>query len=122
MFCISKYLVDFVLAFDCLVLEVPCRFFVSIMVLLHLYKNIGLDCLDFNRNCLLHLSVFEKMENIVVFQKILVVLFTIAFFWKHIKYMWSFLSMEKEPVTVLVTGVAGMLKSILLFLPHPPCF
>ncbi|CAL8149995.1 unnamed protein product [Prunus armeniaca] len=109
MFCIFKYLVDFVLASDCLVLEVPCRFFVSIKVLLHLYKNIGLDCFDFDRNCLLHLSVFEKMENIVLFQKILLVLFTIAFFWKLIKYMWSFLSMEKEPVTVLVTGAAGQI-------------
>ncbi|XP_016648367.1 PREDICTED: malate dehydrogenase, cytoplasmic-like isoform X1 [Prunus mume] len=49
------------------------------------------------------------MENIVLFQKILLVLFTIAFFWKLIKYMWSFLSMEKEPVTVLVTGAAGQI-------------
>lgn len=44
----------------------------------------------------------------MLFQKILVVSFTVVFFWKLIKYMWSFLNIEKEPVTVLVTGAAGM--------------
>lgn len=54
------------------------------------------------------------MEYITLLQKILFVSFTIVFFWKLIKYMWSFLNIEKEPVTVLVTGAAGMFKSIIL--------
>lgn len=55
------------------------------------------------------------MEHIELLQKLLVVLFTVAFFWKLITYMWSFLNVEKEPVIVLVTGAAGMLKPIFFF-------
>ena len=51
------------------------------------------------------------MEQTELFQKFLVVSFTIAFFWKLIRYMWSFVSMEKEPIRVLVTGAAGMISS-----------
>lgn len=58
------------------------------------------------------------MEHIELLQKLLVVLFTVAFFWKLITYMWSFLNAEKEPVTVLVTGAAGMLKPIIFFFPY----
>ena len=56
------------------------------------------------------------MEHIELLQKLLVVLFTVSFFWKLITYMWSFLNVEKEPVIVLVTGAAGMLKPIFFFL------
>lgn len=56
------------------------------------------------------------MEHIELVTKLLLVLFTVAFFWKLITHMWSFLDVEKDPVIVLVTGAAGMLKSILLFL------
>lgn len=50
----------------------------------------------------------------MLLQKILMVSFTVVFFWKLIKHMWSFLNIEKEPVTVLVTGAAGMFISIFL--------
>ncbi|XP_024198244.1 malate dehydrogenase, cytoplasmic isoform X1 [Rosa chinensis] len=49
------------------------------------------------------------MEHSELVQKILVVLFTVAFFWKLITYMWSFLNVEKDPVIVLVTGAAGQI-------------
>lgn len=65
------------------------------------------------RNWFWVVSIERKMEQIELLQKFLVVLFTIAFFWKLIRYMWSFVSMEKEPVRVLVTGAAGM--------PSPSC-
>ena len=61
------------------------------------------------RNCLLISLVFEKMESLVLLQNGLVVLLTIAFSWKLITYMWGSMKMEKEPMKVLVTGVAGML-------------
>jgi len=44
-----------------------------------------------------------------VLQKIVVVLFCTFLFWKIIRYMSDLLKVEKEPVTVLVTGAAGML-------------
>ncbi|KAF5446184.1 hypothetical protein F2P56_031830 [Juglans regia] len=49
------------------------------------------------------------MENVEWLQKGLVVLLSIAFFWKLIRYMWSFLKTEKDPVRVLVTGAAGQI-------------
>lgn len=133
-FSVSKFLLDFVLASDWLVLEVS----VQILFARDSYiKTEGVDCFhwdwikcfDFNRNCLLHCIIFfylrknciicfflrKNMEHIELVQKILVVLFTVAFFWKLITYMWSFLNVEKDPVIVLVTGAAGRLKSFLLF-------
>ncbi|PON61189.1 Malate dehydrogenase, NAD-dependent, cytosolic [Parasponia andersonii] len=47
------------------------------------------------------------MDCLLLLQQILVVLFTVVFFWKLIKYMWSFTNIEKEPVRVLVTGQIG---------------
>ncbi|XP_062174495.1 malate dehydrogenase, cytoplasmic-like isoform X1 [Alnus glutinosa] len=52
---------------------------------------------------------FEKMVHSELLQKCLVVLFSIAFFWKLIRHMWSFLNIEKDPVRVLVTGAAGQI-------------
>ncbi|KAL6198757.1 hypothetical protein ACLB2K_028546 [Fragaria x ananassa] len=49
------------------------------------------------------------MEHIELVTKILLVLFTVAFFWKLITHMWSFLDAEKDPVIVLVTGAAGQI-------------
>lgn len=57
----------------------------------------------------IHTLVFEKMEYLELVLKSLLVLFTIAFFWKLIRHMWSFVITEKDPVRVLVTGAAGML-------------
>jgi len=51
------------------------------------------------------------MEQFELFQKFALVSFTIAFFWKLIRHMLSFVNMEKEPVRVLITGAAGMFSS-----------
>ncbi|KAK6260873.1 hypothetical protein SCA6_015347 [Theobroma cacao] len=53
-------------------------------------------------------------EHIILLQKILVLLFCVTLFWKIIKYMCGLLNLEKEPVTVLVTGAAGKLEAILM--------
>ncbi|XVE76902.1 hypothetical protein DITRI_Ditri13aG0017700 [Diplodiscus trichospermus] len=50
-----------------------------------------------------------EQEHVFLVQKILVVLFCVALFWKIIKYMCGLLNIEKEPVTVLVTGAAGQI-------------
>lgn len=65
------------------------------------------DCLVFS---------IENMdqEHIILLQKILVLLFCVTLFWKIIKYMCGLLNLEKEPVTVLVTGAAGKLEAILM--------
>jgi hypothetical protein len=55
---------------------------------------------------------FEKIEYSALLQKGLVVLLSIAFIWKLVRYMWSFLNIEKDPVRVLVTGAAGMLNPL----------
>lgn len=47
------------------------------------------------------------MDREVLLQKILVVSFIVALFWKIIRYMCNLLNVEKEPVRVLVTGAAG---------------
>lgn len=49
------------------------------------------------------------MEQFELFQKFALVSFTIAFFWKLIRHMLSFVNMEKEPVRVLITGAAGQI-------------
>ncbi|KAF4365554.1 hypothetical protein G4B88_025733 [Cannabis sativa] len=46
---------------------------------------------------------------LLLLQQILVVLLSGVFFWRLTKYMWSFTKMEKEPITVLVTGAAGQI-------------
>lgn len=51
------------------------------------------------------------MEQFELFQKFALVSFTIAFFWKLIRHMLSFVNVEKEPVRVLITGAAGMFSS-----------
>ncbi|XP_039027569.1 malate dehydrogenase, cytoplasmic-like [Hibiscus syriacus] len=50
-----------------------------------------------------------EQEHVILLQKILVVLFSVALFWKIIKHMCGLLNIEKEPVTVLVTGAAGQI-------------
>ena len=49
----------------------------------------------------------REMDHAVLLQKILVVSFIVALFWKIIRYMCNLLNVEKEPVRVLVTGAAG---------------
>ena len=46
----------------------------------------------------------------MVFQKSVVVLVCVYLIWKIIRYIWSFLDVQKEPVVVLVTGAAGMFR------------
>ncbi|XP_030492719.2 malate dehydrogenase, cytoplasmic [Cannabis sativa] len=46
---------------------------------------------------------------LLLLQQIMVVLLSGVFFWRLTKYMWSFTKMEKEPITVLVTGAAGQI-------------
>lgn len=48
------------------------------------------------------------MEDFVSIEKPLVVLGCIYLSWKIVKHIWSFMDVEKEPVTILVTGAAGM--------------
>ncbi|KAG5221937.1 malate dehydrogenase [Salix suchowensis] len=49
------------------------------------------------------------MDHVVLLQKILVVSFIVALFWKIIRYMCNLLHVEKEPVRILVTGAAGQI-------------
>lgn len=51
------------------------------------------------------LDIMDK----TVLQKIVLVLVCTFLFWKIIRYMSDLLKVEKEPVTVLVTGAAGMI-------------
>lgn len=50
-----------------------------------------------------------EITNNTVLKKIVLVLFCILLFWKIIRYMCGLLKVDKEPITVLVTGAAGML-------------
>lgn len=49
-----------------------------------------------------------------LFEKAVVVSFSVSLFWKIIRHMWNSMNVEKEPVKVLVTGAAGtfLLQSI----------
>ncbi|KAL7083352.1 hypothetical protein ACP275_14G156000 [Erythranthe tilingii] len=49
------------------------------------------------------------MDDFVSIEKSVVVLGCVYLSWKIIKHIWSFLIVEKEPVTVLVTGAAGQI-------------
>lgn len=57
----------------------------------------------------MEMSAWEIVDHTVL-QKILLVLFCIFLFWRIIRFMFSLLKDEKEPVTVLVTGAAGMIN------------
>ncbi|ESW06531.1 hypothetical protein PHAVU_010G055700 [Phaseolus vulgaris] len=48
-------------------------------------------------------------ENYTFLKKILLVLLCVILFWKIVRYMFSLLKEEKEPITVLVTGAAGQI-------------
>lgn len=48
------------------------------------------------------------MEGLELAEKIVVLSSCLYLSWKIVKYVWSFLDVEQEPVTVLVTGAAGM--------------
>lgn len=49
------------------------------------------------------------MENLELVQKVVVVLICLYLSSKIIKYIWSFLDVEKDPLVVLVTGAAGQI-------------
>ncbi|KAL8028328.1 hypothetical protein ABFS82_14G149300 [Erythranthe guttata] len=49
------------------------------------------------------------MDDFVSIEKSVVVLGCVYLSWKIIKHIWSFLIVDKEPVTVLVTGAAGQI-------------
>lgn len=48
------------------------------------------------------------MEGLELAEKIVVLSSCLYLSWKIVKYVWRFLDVEQEPVTVLVTGAAGM--------------
>nr|XP_043626532.1 malate dehydrogenase, cytoplasmic-like [Erigeron canadensis] len=49
------------------------------------------------------------MENVEVVQKVVILLGCLYLSWKIIRYVWSFMDVEKEPLVVLVTGAAGQI-------------
>jgi len=55
-------------------------------------------------------------ENYTFLKKILLVLLCVILFWKIVRYMFSLLKEEKEPITVLVTGAAGMNDLVFLLI------
>lgn len=48
------------------------------------------------------------MENVEEVQKVVILLGCLYLSWTIIRYVWSFLDVEKDPLAVLVTGAAGM--------------
>lgn len=48
------------------------------------------------------------MDKLELAEQIAVVSGCLYLSWRIIKYVWSFLEVEEDPVTVLVTGAAGM--------------
>lgn len=56
------------------------------------------------------------MEQLLSLETPLVVMGCVLLSWKIVKHIWSFLDVGKEPVTVLVTGAAGMSFFISFFL------
>lgn len=48
------------------------------------------------------------MEALDLIQKVVIVFVCLYLSWRIIRYIWSFLDVEKDPVIVLVTGAAGM--------------
>lgn len=56
------------------------------------------------------------MENLELVEKVVVVLGCLYLSRKIIRHMWSLLNVEKEPVTVLVTGAAGMFIQLLCWI------
>ncbi|XP_071736095.1 malate dehydrogenase-like [Rutidosis leptorrhynchoides] len=49
------------------------------------------------------------METLEVVQKVVVVLVCLYLSWRIVRYIWSFLDVEKDPLVVLVTGAAGQI-------------
>ncbi|XP_012573987.1 malate dehydrogenase, cytoplasmic-like [Cicer arietinum] len=56
----------------------------------------------------MEITAWEIMDHTLL-KKILLVLFCTFLFWKIIRYMCGLLKVDKEPVTVLVTGAAGQI-------------
>ncbi|RZB71831.1 Malate dehydrogenase, cytoplasmic, partial [Glycine soja] len=50
-----------------------------------------------------------EIADYIVLKKIILVLFCIILFCKIVRYMFSLLKEEKEPITILVTGAAGQI-------------
>lgn len=48
------------------------------------------------------------MDKLEIAEQIAVLSGCLYLSWKIVKYVWSFLDVEEDPVTVLVTGAAGM--------------
>lgn len=63
-----------------------------------------------------------EITNNPIFKKIVLVLFCVFLFWKIIRYMCGLLKVDKEPITVLVTGAAGkdsfFFDTFIVFLIH----
>lgn len=56
------------------------------------------------------------MENLQLVETVVVVLGSLYLSRKIIRHMWSLLNVEKEPITVLVTGAAGMFVQLLCWI------
>ncbi|KAF7825261.1 malate dehydrogenase, cytoplasmic-like [Senna tora] len=50
---------------------------------------------------------WESVEAKMLLQKCVVVLICVSLFWKIIRYMCDLLKVEKEPITILITGQIG---------------
>lgn len=61
------------------------------------------------------------MEEFMALETPLVVMGSLFLSWKIIKHIWSALDVEKDPVTVLVTGAAGM-HACFIFVLYILCF
>jgi malate dehydrogenase len=57
----------------------------------------------------MEMFALEIMDNTVL-KKSVLVLFCTFLFWKIVRYMCGLLKVDKEPITVLVTGAAGMIN------------
>ncbi|KAJ0836858.1 putative malate dehydrogenase [Helianthus annuus] len=54
------------------------------------------------------------MEALDLIQKVVIVLVCLYLSWRIIRYLWSFVDVEKDPLIVLVTGAAGQIGYALL--------
>lgn len=54
------------------------------------------------------------MENVEEVQKVVILLGCLYLSWTIIRYVWSFLDVEKDPLAVLVTGAAGQIAYALV--------
>lgn len=84
--------------------------------MLTLYYVVDLIVLIRKQRVLFGLLGNKLMENLEWVEKVGVVLGCVYLSRKIIGQMWSLLNIEKEPVTVLVTGAAGMFIQLICWI------